>query len=439
MLQNIQMTASTKRTIFISIAAISIISAIVILAFKKHVPSSDTGNSQEEEYVSINNFLSNEMCSTEESEALDRYIEKFMKRWEIKGGSLAVMKDGCLVYSKGYGWADEEKGEKMSPGNIFRVASLSKLITATAIMQLCERKVLSLDDRVFGEGGILDCPQFSNIRDKRIKDITVDQLLRHEAGFTMHKGDPLFTTREIMIWEKLDSVPDMDRVIEYALGERLGYTPGKGYRYSNLGYLILTKIVEVCSGMDYEEYCQENLLHPAGCYDMHLAHNLYKDKYPNEVRYYETHDATPVPSFDNSGDTLYRSYGGSNIEGLLGAGGWVASPAEFVRFAASIDGDPAVPDIISEESVRTMTSCSSSHHPIGWMHAGENRDWVRTGTLAGTSAVLKKQKNGYIWMFVTNTSSWKGSRFTGYIDRMYRTAAAKIDSWPEKDLFSVTL
>ena len=388
--------------------------------------------------VSINSILTNEICGTaEQSEAMDAYIERFMKRWEIKGGSLAVMKDGRLIYSKGYGWADEEKGEKMSPGNIFRVASLSKLITATAIMQLCERKVLSLDDRVFGDGGILDCPRFRDIRDRRIKDITVEQLLRHKAGFTMHKGDPLFTTREIIIWEKLDTVPDMDRVIQYALSERLGYTPGQGYRYSNLGYLILTKIIEVCSGTEYEEYCQENILHPAGCYDMHLARNLYEDRYPNEVRYYETHDATPVPAFDNSGDSLYRSYGGSNIEGLLGAGGWVASPSEFVRFVASIDGDPSVPDVISETSVRTMTA--DRVRPIGWVRAGAGKDWTRTGTLAGTSAMLTKQADGYIWMFVTNTSSWKGSRFTRYIDRMYRTASARIDSWPKEDLFSILL
>lgn len=216
----------------------------------------------DESYVSINRFITNDLSNTEQAEALDSYIERFMKRWEIKGGSLAVMKDGRLIYSKGYGWADEEAGIPMSPGNIMRIASLSKLVTATAIMQLCERKVLSLDDKVFGKGGILDCPQFSHIRDKRTKDITVNQLLRHEAGFTMHRGDPMFTTREIIIWEDLDTVPDMDRVIEYALGERLGYTPGHGFRYSNLGYLILTKIVEVCSGMDYEEYCQENILAP---------------------------------------------------------------------------------------------------------------------------------------------------------------------------------
>lgn len=392
----------------------------------------------DESYVSINRFITNDLSNTEQAEALDSYIERFMKRWEIKGGSLAVMKDGRLIYSKGYGWADEEAGIPMSPGNIMRIASLSKLVTATAIMQLCERKVLSLDDKVFGKGGILDCPQFSHIRDKRTKDITVNQLLRHEAGFTMHRGDPMFTTREIIIWEDLDTVPDMDRVIEYALGERLGYTPGHGFRYSNLGYLILTKIVEVCSGMDYEEYCQENILHPAGCYDMHMARNLYEERYPNEVRYYETHDSEPVPAFDNSGDTLWRSYGGSNIEGLLGAGAWVASPSEFVRFVASIDGDPAIPDVLSAESIRTMTcDPDDPYRPIGWVRAGARSDWSRTGTLAGTSALVKKQADGSIWMFATNTSSWKGSKFTRYIDRMYRTASSRVDSWPEQDLYSV--
>ena len=266
---------------------------LTVVTVKGHTDNS--GNTTEEtgggpygssEHISINEFLSNDLSSSSQFSALDSYIERFMKRWEIKGGSLAVMKDGQLIYSKGYGWADEEKGIRMSPGHIMRIASLSKLVTATAIMQLCERKVLSLDDRVFGDGGILDCGQFSHIRDKRVRNITVNQLLRHEAGFTMHKGDPLFTTREIIIWEDLDTVPDMDRVIEYALGERLGYTPGQGFRYSNLGYLILTKIVEVCSGMDYDEYCQQNILHPAGCYDMHLAGNYYEDRFPNEVRYY---------------------------------------------------------------------------------------------------------------------------------------------------------
>lgn len=425
---------TVSRVIGLLLAAMAVVCIVYSLQAGDGRPEQEVS---EEEHVSINAYLANSLSETEGGQRLDAYIEKFMKRWEIKGGSLAVMKDGQLIYSKGYGWADEENGVRMSPGNIFRVASLSKLITATAIMQLCEQGVISLDDKVFGEGALLDRDRFSRIRDRRVRNITVEQLLRHEAGFTMHKGDPMFITREIIIWRDLDSVPDMDGVIEYVLGERLGYAPGTGYCYSNVGYLILTKIIEEYSGMDYETYCQTHILHPAGCYDMHLAKNTYEEKYPNEVRYYETHDAEPVPAFDNSGDTLYRRYGGSNIEGLLGAGAWVASPSEFVRFVAAIDGDPTIPDILSQESVRTMTeNKGNADHPIGWMKAGAGKDWSRTGTLAGTSALVKKESDGYIWMFVTNTSSWKGSRFTSYINRMYQRAAEGAEL-PERDLYSL--
>lgn len=252
----------------------------------------------------------------------------------------------------------------------------------------------------------------------------------------MHRGDPLFTTREIMIWERLDSVPNMDKIIEYALSQRLGYTPGTSSRYSNLGYLILSKIIEVKSGLSYEEYCQKNLLHPAGCYDMHLANNLYADKYPNEVRYYETHDAEPILAFNNSGDTLYRRYGGNNIEGLLGAGGWVASPTEFAMFISTIDGKEEIPDILSPKSIKTMINRDGGRMPIGWVRASSGADWVRTGTLAGSSAIAKIQKNGYTWVFITNTSSWKGSKFPRYIESMYKRASANI-VWPERDLFTI--
>ena len=169
---------------------------------------------------------------------------------------------------------------------------------------------------------------------------------------------------------------------------------------------------------------------------MHLAHNYYEDKYPNEVRYYETHDAEPVLAFNNSGDSLYRRYGGNNIEGLYGAGGWVSSPTEFARFIASIDGDSDIPDIISPESVKKMITNTGGQLPVGWVRASSNSDWFRSGTLAGSSAVAKKQKNGYIWVFITNTSSWKGSKFPKYIDAMFRSASNGIE-WPERDLFEV--
>ncbi len=387
------------------------------------------------EWISINSFLSNEMSDLKETVSLDRHIEKFLSQWNIKGAGLAIMKNGKLVYSKGYGWADEENKIEMDAKNIFRIASLSKLITASAVMKLSEDSLLKLSDKVFGEGGILNCDPFREIKDPRMKNITVEHLLRHQGGFTLHRGDPLFTTREIMLWEKLDSVPDMDRVIQYLLKQRLGFAPGSGFRYSNAGYLILSRVIEEVSGLSYEKYCQAKILHPSGCYDFHLAKNLYEERYPNEVRYYESHDAEPIPAYNNSGRMLPRSYGGNNIAGLYGAGGWVASPAEVALFVSAIDGREGGRKILSDESIRTMICCDGGKHAIGWARASQGSDWVRTGTLAGSSALVKVLQNGYTWIFITNTSSWKGSRFTKYIEGMLKKASSGIE-WPqERDLF----
>lgn len=71
---------------------------------------------------------------------MERTIERFMQRWEIQGASLAIMKDGKLLYSKGFGIADSTSGDSVNVSNIFRIASLSKLITATGIMKLWEEK-----------------------------------------------------------------------------------------------------------------------------------------------------------------------------------------------------------------------------------------------------------------------------------------------------------
>lgn len=371
-------------------------------------------------YISINQTLTNDSFKSLDLSKMDNYINKFLTKWELKGANLAIIKDGKLFYAKGYGWADEEDSLKMRPGNIMRLASLSKLITATAIMKLQEDSLLNLSDKVFGENGILNEDKFQKFVDKRVKNISIENLLRHQAGFSLRRGDPMFTTREIVIWEELDTIPTSDQVIQYALKHRLGFTPGTSTIYSNLGYLILSKVIEKKSGMSYEEYCQKNILFPAGCYDMHIAKNFYEEKYPNEVRYYEVHDAQPIYAFDNSGEKAPHRYGGNNITGLQGAGAWVASPAEYAHLISHIDNDIIIEDILKESSINAMLSRSAGRLPIGWSKGSLNGDWTRTGSLAGTSAVTKKFKDGSIWVFITNTSAWKGSRFTRNIEYLIK-------------------
>ena len=88
--------------------------------------------------VAIHDLFNNEYSDLIETKRLDQTIERFMNQWEIKGASLAIMKDGKLIYSKGYGYADEENDVKTDVNHIFRIASVSKLITAAGIMKLVE-------------------------------------------------------------------------------------------------------------------------------------------------------------------------------------------------------------------------------------------------------------------------------------------------------------
>ena len=149
----------------------------------------------------INHLFDNSVSELEEMAAFDRTVERFLKRWEIMGASIAIMKDGKLLYCKGFGWADKEQNVPTEVKHIFRIASISKLITATGIMKLYESGKLSLDDKVFGETGILCDSMFSNIKDARIKQITVEHLLRHQGGYSIRAGDPLFN--EVSVYRAL--------------------------------------------------------------------------------------------------------------------------------------------------------------------------------------------------------------------------------------------
>ena len=294
----------------------------------------------------INQVTNNTDSELPETERLDRTIEQFMNKWEIKGASFALMKDNRLIYCKGYGFADVEAQIPMDVKHIFRVASISKLITAVGIMKLVEEGKMNLHDKVFGEQGILNDSCFLDIKDPRSKKITVEQLLRHQGGYSIAYGDPMFCPLDIARKMNVEPPVDLNTMIRFVLSRRLGYTPGESTRYSNIGYGILSKVIEKVTGKGYEEYIRKHILKPAGCSDMFLGHNLDTDHFPNEVKYYEVSNAELVPACDGSGKMVYRSNGGNNIEELYGAGGWVASPAELLRFLAAIDGNPEVKDIL---------------------------------------------------------------------------------------------
>ena len=136
-------------------------------SFTKEIQVEKDSIPQDTLAVAVHDLFTNEYSDLVETKRLDQTIERFMSQWEIKGASLAIMKDGKLIYSKGYGYADEENEVKTDVNHIFRIASVSKLITAAGIMKLVENGILSLDDKVFGEEGILsDTTLYAPIKDK---------------------------------------------------------------------------------------------------------------------------------------------------------------------------------------------------------------------------------------------------------------------------------
>lgn len=388
--------------------------------------------------VNLNKTLTNAMSDTSALAGMDKSIKVFMQEWNIKGMSISVMRNDSLVYSKGYGWADESKKIEMGPGNILRMASVSKLITATGIMMLQEQGKLSLADFVFGNDGILnDSTYTSIIKDPNYYKITVEDLLRHKGGFTTNAGDPMFNTRTIILQNHLKTPPDHDTLVKIQLKKKLSFEPGTSQSYSNFGYLLLSMIIEKVTGEDYETWMQENVLKPAHCDDFKIANNYYGERYENESRYYVQPNDEPVEEYNNSGKKVVRCYGGNDIRALSGAGAWVASTAELARFVASIDGKPEVPDIISQESIDQMTEYfDPDTYSLGWNDTKPTGEWTRTGTFSGTSALIKQFPDGECWLLITNTSTWKGPSFSRYTGELFNKCREKYSELlPHRDFF----
>lgn len=253
-----------------------------------------------------NQVINNKDSELEITRKFDLLIQKFMDKWELKGASFALMKDDRLIYCKGYGYADVEQNIPMDVMHVFRIASVSKLITAVGIMKLQEEGKLHLNDIVFGPSGILNDSIFSEIKDSRTKKITVEHLLRHQGGYSNTYGDPMFCPLDIARKMNVTPPADLTTIIRFVLSRRLRFTPGESTSYSNIGYGILSRIIEKASGESYESYIRKHILVPAGCFDMHLGKNLYEDKLPNEVRYYEVSNAEEIPACDGSGQLVPR-------------------------------------------------------------------------------------------------------------------------------------
>ena len=390
-------------------------------------------------YSPVHLRIDNSLTSSEMFSGPEKGIEWFMRHWAIKGASVAIARDGRLVYARGFGYASLDDSIQVQPYNRFRIASVSKLVTAVAIMKLQEDGKLSVYDHVFGPDGILDDTLFAHPKDRRVFDITIAHLLSHEGGWSQRYGDQMFMPEVVARTLDVPMPVDTRTIIRFALSKRLHFTPGTGQSYSNLGYSILGLVIEKASGMTYEEYCLREVLEPLGIYDMALGHNLPAHSLPFEVSYYEVDNAPLKPSVYGTGEMVPASRGGNDIEALGAAGAWVATAPDLMRLLLAIDDFSQPKDLLTRNSIKFMTDVYNGYAPVGWRTTLTNGSWWRTGSFSGTTAMMKRMHDGTAWVVLMNTSGWNGPELTTDIDHMMSKFLSRVRDWPTEDLFRYSL
>lgn len=371
---------------------------------------------------------------------VDNQINNFLDTWDLNGAGVAITKDGKLIYNKGFGYSDLKRTKAVLPDDLFRIASVSKPITSIAIMKLFQEGKLSISDTVFGENRILDQNYYTGvITDKRIYSITIQNLLEHTSGWDRyapcdgysHSDSPFFPLHVTSVLGETNPVGDSS-LIKFSLLKGLVHDPGTTYVYSNVGYLVLGKIIEKITGMKYEEYVENNIFQPLGINDIHLGKNLLTNAQEREVEYFNT---SSVRSCYGDGKKVPSQYGGFSIEAMNAHGGWIASAADLTKLILAVDGFSTVPDILSPEAIKVMSSGGSEnqHYAKGWYVNSGN--WFHTGSLDGSSSYICRTADGYTWAFLFNSRSDNSNAFWNALDKLPWNCLQAIEEVPDTDLF----
>ncbi|MDZ4809158.1 MAG: serine hydrolase [Bacteroidota bacterium] len=194
-------------------------------------------------------YSSSSQTPTFVSDSLDSYIERGMKHWQIPGLSIAIVKDGKIILSKGYGVKEVGKEDKVDENTLFIIASNSKLFTGTAVAKLDVEKKLSLNDKVTQY-----IPWFKLYDSNSTRLATVKDMLCHRLGTKTFKGDFTFWNsnlpKDSIVWKMRYLKPNGQFRQDYG--------------YCNSAFLVAGQVLEKVTGNTWENYVLDNILTPLG-------------------------------------------------------------------------------------------------------------------------------------------------------------------------------
>ncbi|MFN4261052.1 MAG: serine hydrolase [Gemmataceae bacterium] len=180
---------------------------------------------------------------------LEAWIESQLAYKQLPGLSIGIVHDQELIWAKGYGYADVEKKIPATPRTVYRIASISKLFTSIAILQLRDQGKLHLDDPVAKH-----LPWFQiKIPHADAPAITIRHLLTHTSGLPRESDFPYWNDNQF---------PTRQQLIDKLPSQEAPYPPETKWKYSNLALSLAGEIVSAVSGKPYEEYVQQHILAP---------------------------------------------------------------------------------------------------------------------------------------------------------------------------------
>lgn len=379
-------------------------------------------------------------------EPIDRSFQTFMRAQGVPGASLAIVKNGRLVLARGYGMADVEQAQPVTPTSLFRIGSISKTVTAIAVMNLVQAGKLDLDARAFDILADIR-PRSSRIADSRINRITVRNLLQHSGGWdSSRSGDPMSSPRisEIAASMNVSFPPSCPTIIAYMLDRNLDFDPGTRYSYSNFGFCVLGRIIEKVTNRRYDEFVFTEVLAPLGVERMRLGRTVLTDRAPGEVRYYDYAGASLIDSLMPSirGKVAVPYSGVLPLESVDSVGAWIASAADIARIFTMLDGSRQ-PAVLSASSIQEMAlrpvfgPAGPEYYGLGIavVATGNGQAWWHNGGLPGTRAFAIRTPAGYTWAALFNSRPRDDSSFDGYLSAIFVPEALDSVKWPDVDLF----
>lgn len=382
-------------------------------------------------------------------EPFDRAMGELMGQWKLPGGQLAVARGPRLALNRGYGIADPLAGEPVSPASRFRIASVSKPITAVTALALVDAGRLTLDEPVFRLLS-LEPPRNAEI-DPRLAQITMRMLLTHAGGWDSTNGmDPQYLPMSAMAATILgvDNPPAAEQIVRAMLGFPLAFDPGTKSVYSNFGFNVIGRVIEAVTSERFGEAAQRLVLDPAGATETKLGKTKLADRARNEVVYVAPEGWPLSPSVYPGEGFVPNAYGGYFLEAMDSHGGFISTASDLVKFTLAVDGTRGGP-LLTPATVREMIETprpGSSDEPgggpreygLGWgvgmTDAGPA--WSHAGALTGTcGSWISRNPDGTTIAVCFNSLPLDYGAFFASAMTMLDEVAASIAAWPDGDLF----